>query len=294
MKRIGFIGLGTMGKPMAMNLIRKGYDLRVYNKTTSKTDECIQLGAKLALSPREATEHADVVITMVTHDEVLKDIFFREDGILQATSAGQTIIDCSTVSAQTSQELYATLRERGVHYLDAPVTGSKPAAESGTLAFMVGGNHEIYEQHQDLFMTMGKKIFYFGPTGSGSYAKIAHNTIVGINAAALIEGAALAVKSGIDLDLFLQIVQLGGANSKQAELRSQKMLERDFDNLFSTKLMLKDLQLASQLTRELQLPAPVLAATANIYQMALSKGLGDEDLLSIMKCYEDWMNQPFS
>ncbi|MNI10231.1 2-hydroxy-3-oxopropionate reductase [compost metagenome] len=291
MKRIGFIGLGTMGKPMATNLLNKGYRVTVYNRTTEKAEELAPLGADIALTPAEAARNVDVLFTMLSNDSVVLESFNSQDGILSGVKPGLTIIDCSTVAPKTSQLIYEELANHYVDFLDAPVTGSKPAAEAGTLTFMVGGNKEVFEKHHDLFHALGSKALYLGPSGSGSYAKLAHNTIVGINAIGLIEGFALATKAGIDPSQFLEIVQSGGANSKQAELKGSKIINRDFSNQFSLKLMLKDLLLANDLTTQFQLPTPLLHAATGVFQMGLSKGLGEEDLSSVVQCYEEWMQQ---
>jgi len=291
MKRIAFIGLGTMGKPMAANLIHKGYTVTVYNRTLEKTEELVRLGADTALTPAEAAHGADVLITMLSNDEVLLNTFYSEYGVLSGLHPALSIIDCSTVAPQTSRRLADELAAHYVDFLDAPVTGSKPAAEAGTLTFMVGGNEEVFEEHRDLFAAMGSKALYLGPSGSGSYAKLAHNTMVGINAIGLMEGLAIAVKAGVKPDQFLEIVRSGGANSKQAELKGDKILDRDFSNQFSLKLMLKDLLLAAQVGRSFQLPTPTLHAVSSVFQMGLSKGLGDLDLSSVIQVYEDWMHE---
>lgn len=291
MRRIGFIGLGTMGKPMAANLIRKGYTVTVYNRTSAKTEELVSLGADFAATPAEAARNSDVLITMLSNDSALLDTFYSEQGILSGLHPALTIIDCSTVAPKTSQRLSDELADHYVDFLDAPVTGSKPAAEAGTLTLMVGGSKEVFEEQYDLLLAMGSKALYLGPSGSGSYAKLAHNTIVGINAIGLIEGLAIAVKAGVDPEQFLEIVQFGGAASKQADLKGSKIINRDFSNQFSLKLMLKDLLLASELTSSFQLPTPLLHAATGIFQMGLSKGLAEEDLSSAVQLYEEWMQQ---
>ncbi|MEW9699910.1 NAD(P)-binding domain-containing protein [Paenibacillus sp. SI8] len=292
MKRIGFIGLGTMGKPMAANLIQKGYSVTVYNRTAEKADELVSLGADAALTPAEATRSSDVLITMLSNDAALLETFYSEQGILSGLHPALTIIDCSTVAPQTSQRLAEELAAHFVDFLDAPVTGSKPAAEAGTLTFMVGGSKEVFDEHQDVFSSLGSKILHMGPSGSGSYTKLAHNTMVGINLVGLAEGLALATKSGLDPAQFLEIVSAGSANSRQAELKGGKIVGRDFSNQFSLKLMLKDLLLAQELTGKFQLPTPMLHAATGLFQMGLSKGLGEQDLSAVVQCYEDWMGQP--
>lgn len=291
MKRIGFIGLGTMGKPMAANLIQKGFMVTVYNRTAEKADELAHLGAEVGLTPAEVARSSDVLITMLSNDASLLETFYSEQGILSGVHPALTIIDSSTVSPQTSQKLAEELAAHFVDFLDAPVTGSKPAAEAGTLTFMVGGNQEVFDEQQDVFLALGTKALYLGPSGSGSYAKLAHNTMVGINLAGLAEGLSIAVKAGVNPAQFLEIVRSGGANSKMAQLKSDKIIDRDFSNQFSLKLMLKDLQLAQEITGKFQLPTPMLQSATSLFQMGLSKGLGEEDLSSVIQCYEDWMGQ---
>jgi 3-hydroxyisobutyrate dehydrogenase-like beta-hydroxyacid dehydrogenase len=279
-----------MGAPMARNLLKKGYTLTVYNRTTAKARELINLGAEIVSSPSRVAKAVDVLFTNVSDDQALLEVFFGVDGILEGIHPGLTVIDCSTVSPETSRRIAQELSVHYADFLDAPVTGSKPAAESGNLVFMVGGDLEVFTEHAEIFAALGSKALHMGPSGSGSYAKLAHNTIVGINSAALAEGVALASKAGLDPAQFLEIVQSGGANSKQAELKAPKILDRNFDSQFSLKLMLKDLLLASKLTQDFQFPSPLLNAATNLYQIGLSKGLGDQDLSSIIKCYEEWMH----
>jgi 3-hydroxyisobutyrate dehydrogenase-like beta-hydroxyacid dehydrogenase len=289
MKNIGFIGLGTMGKPMALNLLKKGYTVTVYNRTASKAEELISLGADMALSPAAVAADSDIIFTMVSNDEALLEVVYGADGITAGMRPGLTIIDSSTVAPTTSQRIYEDLIMQGIDFLDAPVTGSKPAAESASLVFMVGGHPEVFEENYDLLMDLGKLVLYMGPSGSGSSAKLAHNTMVGINLLSLAEGMSIAVKSGLNPEQFAQIVQAGSANSRQAELKSNKIIEHDFDVQFSLKLMLKDLVLASDLTGKFQLPTPLLHAATSVFQMGLSKGYGEDDLSAVVQCYEEWM-----
>lgn len=291
MKKIGFIGLGTMGLPMATNLLRKGYSLSVYNRTAEKSAELVSQGATAAATPADAAKDADVLITMLSNDIAIRQTFYDPKGIMEGIHPGMTVIDCSTISPHMSRTLQAELAEHAVQFLDAPVTGSKPAAINGTLLFMVGGSEEALNEHRDVFEAMGSRIVYMGPSGSGSYAKLAHNTIVGINAIGFIEGMALAAKANVDLNKFYEIVMAGAASSRQAELKGPKLLGRDFETQFSMQLMHKDLRLASQLTDQLQVTAPLLSLAKNVYEMGLSKGLGELDLSAIVQCYEEWMDK---
>lgn len=290
MKTIGFIGLGTMGLPMAANLLKKGFGVFVWNRTASKADQLVPLGARKAESPAHAAREADVVVTMLSDDATVLDVYEGEDGVLAGLRAGTAVFDSSTVSPDTSRRLHAACRERGASFIDAPVTGSKPAAESGTLLFMAGGDRSVLEAHEDVLLAMGRRIVYMGESGAGSYAKLAHNTIVGINAIGLIEGMSIAAKAGIDARSFLEVVQSGGAASKQADLKGLKIIERDFSNQFSGKLMLKDLRLAVQLIGELGVTAPMLDLARAQFERGVQAGWGDEDLCALVRWYEDQMD----
>ncbi|WP_223068994.1 NAD(P)-dependent oxidoreductase [Paenibacillus caui] len=291
MKKIGFIGLGTMGAPMVSNLIKKGYKTAVYNRTASKAAPLAEEGASIAATPREAAKGQDVVITMVSDDASISAVYEGPDGLLAGIGKGTTVIDSSTISPAFSKKLAGQVEELGGTFLDAPVTGSKPAAIDGTLVFMVGGPAETVEAQQDIFDTLGKKVLHMGENGTGSVAKLAHNTIVGINNLALIEGFAIASKSGLPVDAFLELVQLGSAGSKAAELKGRKIIEHNFDNQFSLSLMLKDLKLASSLTDGASIPSPMLNLTKTLFQSGQTQGFGDEDLSSVVKVYEQWIGQ---
>ncbi|OAB39248.1 3-hydroxyisobutyrate dehydrogenase [Paenibacillus macquariensis subsp. defensor] len=289
MKKIGFIGLGTMGLPMATNLMNKGFEVTVYNRTTAKCQPLINQGATIASTPREATHDTDVVITMVSNDDSIRSIYYGEDGILDAVRSGMTVIDCSTISPELVKQLASEVNKRGAHFVDAPVTGSSPAAIDGTLVFMVGGNADIITNQSDIFDTLGKRVLHMGPNGSGAVAKLAHNTMVGINNLALVEGFSIASKSGIPADTFLELVQLGSAGSKAADLKGRKIIDHDFTNQFSLQLMLKDLKLASSLTDSIGVPTPMLNLAKSLFQTGQSEGFGEEDLSAVVKCYEAWI-----
>ncbi len=276
---------------MASNLLKKGYQVTVYNRTASKCEPLIAEGASSAATPREAAAGRDVVITMVSNDDSIREVFYGEDGVLGSLQAGMTVIDSSTISPGLVKEVAASVSELGAHFLDAPVTGSKPAAIEGTLVFMVGGEASVLENVSDILNTLGKKIIHMGPNGSGSVAKLAHNTMVGINNLALAEGFAIAAKSGIPADSFLELVQLGSAGSKAADLKGRKIIEADFSNQFSLALMLKDLKLASSLTDASGIPSPMLNMAKSLFQAGQTQGYGDEDLSAVVKCYEAWIGQ---
>ncbi|MBE7897401.1 NAD(P)-dependent oxidoreductase [Paenibacillus polymyxa] len=291
MKNIGFIGLGTMGAPMASNLLKQGFGVTVYNRTASRCEPLVEQGARAASTPREAAEGQHLVITMVSDDQSIRDVYYGQDGVFAGLTAGMTVMDNSTISPELVKQLAVEADKLGCSFIDAPVTGSKPAAVDGTLVFMVGGHAEAIAAQSDVFDTLGKKVLHMGPNGSGAVAKLAHNTMVGINNLALAEGFAIAAKSGIPADSFLELVQLGSAGSKAADLKGRKIIEHDFSNQFSLALMLKDLKLASSLTDSLSIPTPMLSIAKSLFQAGQTQGYGDEDLSAVVKTYEAWIGR---
>ena len=291
MKTIGFIGLGTMGEPMAANLLKKGYPVMAYNRTPGKANRLVELGADLAHSPLELAKRSDVVVTMVSNDRAIEEVYFGENGIFQGIKPGTLLIDCSTISPTLARNLGSEAAARFSDFIDAPVTGSKPAAIDGTLLFMAGGDRRTIAENEELFLAMGREVIYTGPSGNGATAKLAHNTIVGINAAGLIEGMAIAAKSGVDASSFLRIVQGGGAASKQAELKGRKIIEEDYGVQFSLELMLKDLKLSSVLTDTLGVSTPMLESAKSLFQLGQAAGYGEQDLAALARVYESWIGK---
>ncbi|CAI6079075.1 2-hydroxy-3-oxopropionate reductase [Cohnella sp. JJ-181] len=289
MPTIAFIGLGTMGLPMAANLLRKSYAVVVYNRSPGKAGELLELGAEEADTPLAAARNADVVVTMISNDAAVEEVYYGSEGVFAGLKPGTVLIDSSTISPALARRLARDAADAFCDFLDAPVTGSKPAAIDGTLLFMAGGDAQIVEDQKPLLLSMGREVLYMGPSGSGAAAKLAHNTIVGINAAGLVEGMAIAAKAGIDASSFLRVVQGGGAASKQAELKGRKIIEHDFSVQFSLALMLKDLKLSSVLTDGLGVPTPMLEASKSLFQAGAAAGYGEEDLAALAKLYEQWI-----
>ncbi|CAM4312629.1 NAD(P)-dependent oxidoreductase [Paenibacillus alkaliterrae] len=293
MNKVGFIGLGVMGQGMAANLLNKGFEVTVYNRTPGKADSLLALGAKELRTPAAVAESSDIVITMISNDAAIREVYWGENGVFAGARSGHILIDSSTISSTLAKELAAAAEAVGASFLDAPVTGSKPAAEGGTLVFMVGGSTEALAGAEAVLLAMGRKVIPMGPNGSGSIAKLAHNTIVGINVVALSEGMAIAASGGIDGSAFLELVQSGGAASKAAEMKGQKLLEGNFDVQFSLELMLKDLKLSSVLSDSLKVPTPLLEATKSQFQIGESLGLSGLDMSSVGQAYEQWIGRKF-
>ena len=289
---IAFIGLGTMGRHMAANLLKAGHRLVLYNRDRRKA-EAFGSDVHIADTPGEAASLAEIVFTIVSDDQAVKEVYLGENGIVPALKkerGARIAVDCSTVSPNTSKELAEALSAVNVEFLDAPVTGSEPQAREGTLAFIVGGKKEIYEQCRPLFSAMGKKAVYLGKTGSGSMTKLANNALGAMHLVALSECLALVRKCGIDPNLFLEVVASGGARSGMAENKGPKILSGDYSVQFMTKLMLKDLRLATGLAESLGVPAPTLAVVKQMFQIACNQGFGEEDMSAVAKCYEGWID----
>jgi 3-hydroxyisobutyrate dehydrogenase-like beta-hydroxyacid dehydrogenase len=286
--RVGFIGLGTMGLPMANNLLKNGYELIIYNRTEEKMSFLREQGATVAHSPRDVAQKSEVVFTMLTADAAVEEVILGENGVLEGAEPGLIVVDSSTISPATSKKVAEELARLDVEMLDAPVTGSEPQAIEGILTFMVGGKKEIFERCQPLFSVMGQNAFYMGEHGKGSYTKLANNTMAAINLLSFSEGLTMATKAGIDPETFVKVVSGGGARSGMVESKSAKIINRDFKPHFMTQLIHKDLGLASNVAKELEIPTPVLGLVKEIFQMAKARGYGSEDMSAIIKCYEEW------
>lgn len=288
MKKVGFIGLGTMGAPMTNNLLKAGYELSVYNRTSEKMERFINRNVNVLSSPSEVAKYCEVVFTMLTDDAAVEEVVLGEKGIIQSARKGLIVVDCSTVSPNTSRKLAQELAELNVDMLDAPVTGSKPQAIDGKLTFLVGGEQVIFERCQPLFQAMGKGSYLMGDSGAGSYTKLANNAISAINLLSVSEILVMVTKAGIEPDKFLEVISKGGARSGAAETRGPKMIKRDFKPNFKMILMQKDIGHAVNISNELGVPTPFLSLVRDILKIAVANGYQEEDVSSVVKCYENW------
>lgn len=288
MKKIGFIGLGIMGGPMAGHLLNAGYEMTVYNRTMKKAEPLAEKGAKIAACPADVARDSEVVIIMVKADAEVEEVLLGEKGVVAGASPALVVINSSTISPKTSIKLAQELPSYGIEILDAPVTGSGVQAREAKLTFMAGGKKEVFLDCLPLFQVMGKQAFYMGQSGTGSYAKIANNVMLAINLLSVAEGLTIATKAGIDPETFAQVVAGGGARSGMLETKTPKIVKRDFSPAFGTAMLYKDLGLAYDLAKELEVPTPVLSAAREVIRIALNKGLAEEDVCSVVKCYEEW------
>lgn len=289
---IGFIGLGTMGKPMAENLWKAGFELVVYNRSPEKLDAFRNRERVTpATSIEQLVERSDTICTIIADDQAMTEVVLGEGGIADSCRKHpkpRILIDSSTIAPETSLRLAGELNRVGVDMLDAPVTGSLPQAEEGVLTFIVGGDEQTYQKCIPLFQAMGKKAVYMGRQGAGASAKLANNMLAAITLSGLAESLSLVRSCGGSPELFLEVVAGGGARSGMAEMKGPKMVKGDFSPQFKTKLMHKDLKLAARLAESVQMPAPVLNVAKEMFSAACQSGWGEEDMSAIVRNYERW------
>jgi 3-hydroxyisobutyrate dehydrogenase-like beta-hydroxyacid dehydrogenase len=284
---VGFIGLGIMGSRQAMNVARKGFELTVYNRTRERAEAwAAEHGGHVAASPREVAERSDVVITMVVDGAQVEQMLLGEDGAQSGARPGALFVDMSTIAPATARRLAATLRERGHGFVDAPVTGSSPKAEAGTLTIMCGGERADVERARPLFEAMGEKIVYCGEAGQGQAVKVISNTITGINCATLAQGLVVASQAGVDLHALLESMDGGSADSTMRQLKSGPMLAHDFSPLFKLAHMLKDVQLCLGEARAAGSAFPFAGLAAELYGAGIGRGLGEQDFAAVLEVVE--------
>ena len=273
--KIGFIGLGLMGRHMAINLIHAEYSLTVWNRTKSKMNELIEIGAQAADSPRSVAEKSDVVITMVSDSPDVEAIILGDKGIVEGAHEGLLIIDMSTISPEVTRRIANVLREKRVEMLDAPVSGGDIGARDGTLSIMVGGSPKSFEDALPLFKAMGKRITYMGVNGMGQTAKLCNQVIVALNLQATCEGLMLGAAAGLDLSRLIEVLTGGASNSWQLANLGPKIVKRDFTPGFRVKHQLKDIRLALETAETLNLPLPATGLVQQLFRSAEAEGLGE-------------------
>jgi len=277
MERIGFIGLGVMGQPMARNLLKAGYSLVVHNRSRAAVDELAGEGAAPASSAREVAEKSEVVITMLPDSPDVEAVVLGPEGIIEGVRSGQLYIDMSTIAPATSRRVYEALKQKGVDALDAPVSGGDVGAKSGTLSIMVGGTEEAFHKAQPLFEVMGKNIVLIGGPGAGQVTKACNQVVVALTIQAVAEAMTLARKAGVDPARVREALLGGFAQSRVLDLHGQRILDRNFRPGFRVKLHRKDLAIALQTGREQSLPLPATAQAAEMMNALLAQGKGDLD-----------------
>ena len=288
---MAFIGLGIMGRPMAANLVEAGFDVTVWNRTRARAEEFAAehpgKTVRVAATPGGASSGAQVTITMLPDSPELEEVLFGRDGAAEGLSMLDLAIDMSTIAPSASRSIAERVRdERGAAFLDAPVTGSRPKAEDGTLTIMVGGEPSDFERAQPVFHALGELVVHVGPQGHGSTVKLINNTLAAVNAEVLAEALVVAQRAELDLDALLAVVAAGSGASAMLDLKAGPMLERDLDPLFKLEHMLKDVRHFLEEARALGVATPVAERAAAMYSRADSGGLGDRDFAAVIDAVE--------
>lgn len=284
MAKVGFIGLGIMGEPMCQNLLSKGHDVVVYNRTRAKMGPLVAAGAKAAPSLAALVHRSEVVVTMVADPAAVRDVVTAEGGLLSALSPGTTYIDMSTVSPETSREIAVLVRGTGADYLEAPVLGSKKAAADGTLTILTGGDPELSRRMEPLLLAMGSKVVHMGDTGMAAHMKLIVNQLFGVTLCAFAEAALTGLEAGLAADRILEVLSSSVAASPAIQAKGKDMLgERVFTPHFPLKHAYKDLRLAVEAGRASGIPTPVTKAACDLFGAAWDKGFGDRDISAVLR-----------
>jgi 3-hydroxyisobutyrate dehydrogenase-like beta-hydroxyacid dehydrogenase len=284
---VGFIGLGIMGSRQAASLRREGFELTVYNRTRERADAwAAEHGGHVAATPREVAERSDVVITMVVDGDQVEAMLLADDGAVHGARDGTLFIDMSTIGPQDARRIGTALQERGHRFVDAPVTGSAPKAQDGTLTIMAGGSDEDMRRAMPLLEAMGELIVHVGPLGTGQQVKVLSNAVSAVNCATLAQALAVGRRAGVNLEALLEVMGAGSANSTMLQLKGQPMLGHDFTPLFKLAHMLKDVRLCLDEARAAGAAFPAAALAGELYAAGAGRGLGEQDFAAVLEVVE--------
>ncbi|HUK48538.1 MAG TPA: NAD(P)-dependent oxidoreductase [Terriglobales bacterium] len=282
--RVAFLGLGIMGHAMATNLVKAAHEVSVWNRTPGKQVE----GARIAASPAEAAQGAEVVWLCVSDTAAVESVLFGPNGVEQSLTEGMIISDSSTISPAATRKFAERVRKKGADYVDSPMTGSKAGAEAGTLLFIVGGDEQTVEKLKPLYAAMGKKIFRMGETSKGQSAKLAMNLQIALIYEGFAEGLTLAAKLGVDAETLMPLINASMVKSGVAEYKAPFVLHRDFSANFPLRLMFKDIRLALDAAKEARVKLPGLETVEEVYEMAVEDGHADLDYAATLLLLEKW------
>lgn len=288
--KIGFIGLGIMGKPMAKNLVRKGYKLVVFDINEDSVRELVEFGAESAESSAEVAKRTELIITMLPNSPHVKSAILGENGVIDGIREGSIVIDMSSIAPNASKEIYKLLKEKGVEILDAPVSGGEPKAIDGTLSVMVGGDEDTFNKVKDVLLAMSGSVVRCGEIGAGNVTKLANQVIVALNIAALSEALVLGTKAGVDPSAIYNAIRGGLAGSTVMDAKAPMMIEGNFNPGFRIDLHIKDLANALETGHEVGAPLPLTASIMEILQNLKSNNLSKNDHSAIVKYYEKLAN----
>ena len=285
MKKIGFIGLGIMGKPMSKNLLKAGYQLVVYDIVTAALEEVVAAGAEKGASPQDVAAKTEVIITMLPNSPHVKEVVLGKGGVIESAKPGSILIDMSSIAPLVSREVAAKLAEKKIRMLDAPVSGGEPKAIDGTLSIMVGGNKADFDEFFPLMKAMGASVVLCGEIGAGNVTKLANQIVVAANIAAVSEALVLATKAGVNPDLVYQAIRGGLAGSTVLDAKAPLMMDRKFKPGFRINLHIKDLNNILETAKAIDAPTPLSSQTMAMMQ-SLKDEYGDSDHSALVRYYE--------
>jgi 3-hydroxyisobutyrate dehydrogenase-like beta-hydroxyacid dehydrogenase len=289
MAKLGFLGLGLMGYPMARNLLRAGHQVALWSNTSSKAKQLAEEEKGIACdSPKQVAEQAEYIFVCVGDTKMSEDVLLGSDGVIHGAKQGTVVADASTISPSASRAIGQQLGAKGIQYLDTPCTGSTPGATAGTLTFMIGGSREVFDKTNPFLENMGKQFYYCGGPGCGLEAKLTQNLILSNIMQAFNEGIVLSTKAGIDPELMLEVLNNSAAKSGLISYKAPFVFKRDFTTNFSTKWMHKDIGLALDSAQEQGVPLPLTSLTHQMFQAAISEGYGELDMCSTIRVMERW------
>jgi 3-hydroxyisobutyrate dehydrogenase len=285
---VAFLGLGIMGSRQAANLRRAGYELTVWNRTAARAEAWAdEHGARVAATPREAADGASVVFTMVVDGSQVAELLLGEpEGAIHGAAPGTLFVDMTTIAPSQSRAIAARLAERDLRFLDAPVTGSSPKAEAGTLTIVAGGAAEDFERVRPLLDAMGSTVVHAGAVGQGEAVKLVNNAVAAVNAATLAQALVLAERLGVDLDALVEVMSAGSGGSAMLDLKAGPMRAHDWTTLFKLEHMLKDVRLCLEEAQAAGAPFPFAALARDLYAAGLGRGLGEADFAAVLEVVE--------
>lgn len=286
-KKIGFIGLGIMGKPMAKNLIKAGYNLVVFDINKDAVNEVVNTGAEEGFSSKDVASKTEIIITMLPNSPHVKEVILGEESVINGVKSGSIVVDMSSIAPLAAKEIYEKLKEKGISMLDAPVSGGEPKAIEGTLAIMAGGDEDSFETVKDILLTMGSSAVFVGEIGSGNVTKLANQIIVALNIAAMSEAMVLATKAGVDAEKVFNAIRGGLAGSTVLNAKMPLVLKGNFKPGFRIELHIKDLMNAMDTAHEVGSPLPLTSQVLEIMQALKVNGKAKDDHGGVIQFYEN-------
>ncbi len=286
-RKVAFIGLGAMGRPMAANVAKAGYSLKVFDLVPAFVEELVALGATAAASPGQAATGSDIVLMSLPNAAIVANVLTGENGVLTGSHPGQIIIDLSSVTPEHTKKMAQLAKAKGVEYLDAPVSGGVGGAAAGTLTIMVGGDKAAFAEGETILQAIGKKIYHVGAVGAGDTMKLVNNLMLGINMVGVAEALTLGVKAGLDPKAMLEVIGVSSGRSYAFEAKVPSfLLKGNFEPGFAIDLQYKDLEMATQTAKELGLPLMLTNVAQQMYETAKASGLGRKDISAVATVLE--------